>query len=437
MGLKLTKKQKICFDALNDGTTNYILFGGSVASGKTRLAMMWAILNCMKYDGVRILVGRSRLTNLKKTTLKTFFDVMLEWKLMSEINMNNQSNIITFKNGSEILLYDLFHYPSDPYYTSLGSLELTAAIIDEAAEVGDKAYQILKTRLRYKLNEFNLIPKLLIVSNPTRNWLYDEFYVPSRDDNLEDNKCFIQAYPHDNPFNSKPYLESLETLPEAEYERLVKGNWEYDESEFALFYYDSLNNAYYTEAKPNGVKYLSVDVADSGSDKTIICYWNGLNLVDIKKLEYSKDNNTNKIINYIKDYIRENQINISNVIIDSVGVGRGVYNGLRGSKEFVANAKCFKNEHFMNLKGQCYYKLAHYLSENRIKIITERFRDDLITELLAHKKFNVDKDGKAEVTRKVDVKKAIRRSPDISDAVMMRMYFEYKKSTGVKIHRIR
>jgi phage terminase large subunit len=46
-----------------------------------------------------------------------------------------------------------------------------------------------------------------------------------------------------------------------------------------------------------------------------------------------------------------------------------------------------------------------------------------------------DKVGKLEIIDKGEVKRLIGRSPDFSDAMAYRMYFEYK-TTGVKTFRI-
>jgi hypothetical protein len=55
--------------------------------------------------------------------------------------------VIKFANGSQILLLDLAYLPSDPLYTRLGSLELTGAFVDEAAEVDERCITILSTRV--------------------------------------------------------------------------------------------------------------------------------------------------------------------------------------------------------------------------------------------------------------------------------------------------
>jgi hypothetical protein len=58
--------------------------------------------------------------------------------------------------------------------------------------------------------------------------------------------------------------------------------------------------------------------------------------------------------------------------------------------------------------------------------------DDLTQELLSVRLKDTDKDNKVTVQSKDEMKKVLGKSPDLSDALMMRMYFEVKnlKSTG-------
>jgi hypothetical protein len=58
--------------------------------------------------------------------------------------------------------------------------------------------------------------------------------------------------------------------------------------------------------------------------------------------------------------------------------------------------------------------------------------DDLTQELLAVKLKDIDKDNKVQVQSKEEMKKILGKSPDLSDSLMMRMYYEIKnlKTTG-------
>jgi phage terminase large subunit len=80
-------------------------------------------------------------------------------KAETHYRYNQQSNTISFPNGSQILLKDLFLYPSDPNFDELGSLEITDAFIDECNQTVEKAFNVVKSRIRYKLDENNLYLK--------------------------------------------------------------------------------------------------------------------------------------------------------------------------------------------------------------------------------------------------------------------------------------
>ena len=164
----LTKKQGKALEYLTDSTTNTVLYGGAAGGGKSFLGCAYIIWLCVKYDGVRCLIGRSKLDTLKKTTLNTFFEVCSSWGILAgqHYNYNAQTNVIRFFNGSEVILKDLFQYPSDRNFDSLGSLEITAAFIDECNQITEKAYQVVGSRIRYKLDEYGLIPKMLLTCNP-------------------------------------------------------------------------------------------------------------------------------------------------------------------------------------------------------------------------------------------------------------------------------
>ena len=72
---EFTPKQSKAFEYLMDNTTTELLFGGGAGGGKSYLGCAWIIHSCLKYKGIRCLIGRSKLDSLKKTTLNTFFEI--------------------------------------------------------------------------------------------------------------------------------------------------------------------------------------------------------------------------------------------------------------------------------------------------------------------------------------------------------------------------
>ena len=429
--IKLFKKQIECFKYLEDKKTNEILFGGGAGGSKTFTGCLWQISRRLRYPNTRSVIGRAKLKNLKQTTLNTFFEVAVNYcGLTPDVNFtyNAGDSIITFENGSEIYLKDLFFYPSDPLFTSLGGLEITDCFIDEAAEVTEKAINILNSRIRYKLKEYDLIPKMLLTCNPSKGWLYSQYYKPDLQGELPKYKKFVKSLVTDNKAISHHYISQLEKLDKISKERLLFGNWEYIDDSALLFKYDNLRNLFTNDYVEGGDKYISCDVARLGNDKTVIMVWDGLRVMDI--ITYDK-NTVTDIIKEIKNQCVIHSIPNSKVVIDQDGVGGGVKDGIGGSKGFTNGSKALRGENYQNLKTQCYFKLAEMINSNKIYIEDQKYKDLIIEELEIIKRDKVDKDQqKLAIEGKEIQKRKLGRSPDFADALMMRMFYEVYGSYG-------
>lgn len=423
--MQLLNKQNHAVFYLNDKVTEEILYGGAAGGGKSALDCLHLIEKSQKYPGSRWLMGRSKLKTLKETTLNTFFELSSKLQISNQYKFNAQENIIHWKNGSDILLKDLFLYPSDPNFDALGSLEITGAVVDECNQVVYKAWQIVKSRIRYKLNDFDLMPKMLGTCNPAKNWTYKEFYKPSKDGLLLPYRRFIQALPTDNPHLHPSYLQSLLRLDKNSKQRLYYGDWEYDDDPSALMGIDDINNVFTNKYVKGGKRYITADIARFGDDSTMIGVWDGLRL--IKYVELTKKPTT-WVTSQIMKLAQEYEIPLSQIIVDEDGVGGGVVDQL-GCKGFVNNSSPLYGENFNNLKSQCYFKLADIVRANLMYVAADdpEFVARLIEEFEQVKQKDMDKDGKKQVVPKDKVKEMLGRSPDISDMVMMRMYWEIKK----------
>lgn len=265
--IKLSDKQKQALEVLQDKETNELFFGGAAGGAKSFLGCFWVLKMCLKYPGTRYLIGRSILKTLKETTIKTLFEVLSKQEIpINTYRYNAQTNEIIFFNKSEIIFKDLFSYPSDPNFDELGSLEITGAYIDEAIQVKEKAINIVRSRIRFKLDEHGLIPKILYTSNPGKGWPYKQFYQPYIKKELPANKKFIQSLLSDNPYISEFYAENLQSLDRESRERLLHGNWDYEAEGYV---YDE-NKLNYFDLKDidinQGVIIAYADIADTGID---------------------------------------------------------------------------------------------------------------------------------------------------------------------------
>ena len=442
--MKLNKKQTIALDRWEDNTTNEIEYGGAAGGGKSILGSYALLKNALRYPKTRWLMGRAKLKTLKETTLQSFFKVAQMQGVRNGVhykytgaNDKDNPNSLVFYNGSVILLKDLFYYPSDPNFDELGSLEITGAFVDENNQLCEKAWNIVRSRIRHDVEKNGLIPKILGSCNPAKNFVYSKFYKPSKEGILPDDLAFIQALVTDNPDIDKFYIENLTKLDKISKERLLHGNWEYDDDPAIMMQYDKIVDLFTNTHILGGNKYITCDAARLGKDRSIIRVWQGM--TSIKKVVIPKCR-IDELANAIRQFQREYGVPNSNTIVDEDGVGGGVVDILR-CKGFVNNSRPLpemrKQPNYSNLRSQCYFKLADAVNNNLMYLPNEpiKDRDIVVEELEQIKQKDIDKDGKIAVISKDEIKKVIGRSIDEADTIMMRMWFELvPKRPKTKIH---
>jgi len=425
LNIELSDKQTEAIRLLQDDHTTEILYGGGAGSGKSYLGCWWQLKRRINYPGTRGVIGRRKLKTLKETTLVSLWKVMkLVGVPKSYYKYNQQANTITFENGSEILLKDLFAFPADPDFDDLGSLEITDAFIDEASEITVKAKNILKSRIRDQLDENGLIPKLLMTTNPCRNFLYADFYRPFNEGTLEAHRAFVPALLPDNPFISKHYRNNLLESDKETIERLLFGNWMYLDDPTKLIEIDRIIDLWTNTHVPDGPRYISCDAARFGADKSVIMVWHGLRVVEIKTIAKSTITHLADVLQSMK---LKHRVPMSHIVIDDGGVGGGLVDMMDGCVPFVANKKPINTgsrQNYANLKSQLYFILAEYTNAGKIWVQPTEDRDTIIEELEQVKKDKEVTDDKLRVVKKEHVKEMIGRSPDYSDCLSFRMLFE-------------
>ena len=444
---KKHKKQEEALKMLVDNVTEEFLYGGAAGGAKSWTGCVWLMFMCLIFPNTKYFIGREELKRITKSTLLTFFKVAKEYGVDS-FRYNGQSNTIIFDNGSSIDLLELKYLPRDPLYERFGSMEYTAGWIEEGSETNFGAYDVLKTRIGRQHNDkFGILAKIFITCNPKKNWLYPEFYKPFKAGKLKTGlKRFLQAFVQDNPFIESGYIERLKrTKDKSKKERLLHGNWDYDDNPYALCEYDSIlsvfENDHIQESKDF---YITADIARFGSDFARIGVWRGWELIEVVSFATSK---TTEIQAAIEALRAKYQIPKSQCVADEDGVGGGVVDSC-GIKGFTNNARPFKEKtsdgskevpNYENLQGQCLFGLADKINEAQFYIsadISPTEKEQILEELST-----IERDPKVvkklAVTKKAKIKEDIGRSPDWRDLMLMRKYFDYNetRSTNFKVRR--
>ncbi len=257
----------------------------------------------------------------------------------------------------------------------------------------------------------------------------------------EQFECF-HFTSRDNPFLPVSEIDALEREYKDDrnsYRQEILA--EYVDNAGSLFKYDAIVDVFSNSITKTNQKYLIIDVADDGSDKTKFSLWEGLE-------EYARDTyerlNTEGIIAKAREIAAREKIPYSNILVDAIGVGAAVASSsmLDGIVSFKSSYSAIKTDvdpvrlpfvhytnsapltsEYKNLRSQCVFMLARLTNNHEIASkVTGRDKEAIIEELPVYQDVSQG-DGKRMATQKEDVKQIIGRSPDDSDTWIMRMYF--------------
>jgi hypothetical protein len=404
-----------------------VVYGGAKGGGKSYLGVNLIFGDAFIYPETHYFIARKRISDITKHTIPSIYEVFNSWGIDKRYyNYNGQANIFTLHNGSRVLLIEAKYMPGDPLYERFGSMQMTRGWIEEGGEFNETAATNLKISIgRWKNDQYNLAPKLLTTCNPKKNYLYRNIYKPSMNGGLPKDTAFIQALIQDNKTLPELYVKNLfDTLKGSERQRLLFGNWEYDDDPNSLIEsYDAIIDLFTNKVK-DGKRYIVCDAARFGSDKAVIIVFNGYRAIDKFTFKISKTTE-------ISDKIRELQIKYGvpnrQTIVDSDGVGGGVADQVN-CISFVNNARPKQSRdkrNYDNLKSQCAFMLADKVNDSELSIefrCNQKEKEEIIEEFEQLKR--EDSDGKMKLIKKDTMKDNIGRSPDWLDTFIMRMYFE-------------
>ncbi len=395
----------------------------------------WMLFMCINYPGIRCFIARNELKDIVESVYVTFQKVCKEYGF-TDYKFNAVKNFIQFGNGSHINFIEIKYKPSDPEFQDLGSTEYTIGWIEEGGEVNEMGARVIGTRTGRHLNtQYGLKGIVFITCNPAQNWLKIDFYDKWVKGILQSKLQYLPALVTDNPFAPEDYIENLRELAKTStslYERLFKGDWNYVDSPNALVDRDALDGIFANDHVPEGMYFLTADVARYGSDKAVIGVWNGWILEEVLEFKISS---TTEIEHAIRTFRMKYRIPKTRCIADSDGVGGGVVDGA-GIKGFVNGARPIKEKgvrglempEYRNLQIQCLYKLAEIINYSKIWIkaeLSNEQKQHIVQELFQIQSKNTN-NRKLDCKNKADIKQDIGRSPDYRDMIFMRVWFDLK-----------
>jgi hypothetical protein len=410
----LTSYQK----AILNSPSRFTITEASTKVGKTYSHIIW-------------LFGKSHESNVENgqnfwwvapvyNQAKIAFNRLRRYLSESGLYRFNESNLIIYcPNGAEI------HFKSAEKPDNLYGEDVYAAVFDEAPRARPESWYALRSTLSSTKAPCKLIGNFGGISN----WVHKLKEKAQTDSEYQYFKITCWDAVAEGILSRDEVEQAKRDLPEKIFKELYEA--EASESEGQLILNESISKIFSNVHLTGGVKYITGDIARLGNDKTVAFVWDGFKVIEIAEMQVSKVNESVDLINSLK--IKHN-VNLQNIIVDEDGVGGGVKDYLR-CQGFVNNSKPLKvkgqQENFANLKSQCYYHLAQCINRNEIYAKCTPEQERFLTEELEWVRLAKTLDAtKIAIMSKDDIKKQIGRSPDYSDALMMRMYWEINPNYG-------
>lgn len=247
---------------------------------------------------------------------------------------------------------------------------------------------------------------------------------------LSENKALLE--------NNEGYIGSVAATGGKTSKILIEGNWnidEIDESNIPIPQHVA-ESVFNNDARINGDKWVTADLADTGDDNTVILVWNGLHIIDYKILCKSTPSLN---VDWLLAKAEKHDIPNNHIIYDAI---RAAY-----VKDYIPDAMEFKSYHrslglygrmYVNLKDVCYARLVEVIKREMLS-----FEDSIADADYTHLKirnpfpiktefieecsvvmFKEQPGGKKTLLNKKEMNKTLGkgRSMDLLDPIAMRMY---------------
>lgn len=249
--------------------------------------------------------------------------------------------------------------------------------------------------------------------------------------------------------NNSGYIGSVAATGDKTSQILIEGNWNIDEEEdserpMPFHVADSVFN---NDPRVNNDMWITADLADTGTDNTIILVWNGLHIFDYKIICTSTPRMNAE---FLKMYAEKYDIPNQRIIYDGI---RAAYinDYLPGAKAYMSYAKPLGRygRGYMNLKDECYARLIECVKRGNLSFEYEISRAEYkhqrmpkpisIREEFCEECGVVDyKDtgtGKKTLLNKKEMNQMLGkgRSMDLLDPIAMRMYPLLKYEYGEEL----
>lgn len=394
----------------------YVLFGGSVGSGKSYwlrwACLYWLIKMYDKYDlkGIRAGLFCEDYNSLNDRHLTKIKYEFPDW--LGTFNQQKHEFTLAPDYGGGIIAFRNLDDPSKYL-----SVEFAVIAIDEINRNPKTTFDMLRSRHRWPgIKDV----KFLAGCNPlgeawVKNIWVKRMFPPDEKEQYE--FVYVPALPTDNPHLPSEYYKSLESLPENQRKAYLEGNWDaFDEEMDDKGYIRLINDRELRDSTTNqgehsGYKILGVDPA-AGGDNSCIVLKSG-NLQEI--LFNQKLQNTMDLVGVIVEKYRDYKCDF--IVVDKTGIGQGVWDRLKDLDypvRGVSFAEKSEDDQFSNLKAEWHWRQRKWLLSGGRLVQNDGWNE---FEYVKYK----NKDGKIVMQPKEDLFREGIMSPNCVDAAVLTM----------------
>lgn len=241
-----------------------------------------------------------------------------------------------------------------------------------------------------------------------------------------DNAVMVHSNYLDNPFCPQTILDEAAEMKEKDpdkYKHVYLGGF-VDNIEDRLFTYASIDAAMNRHGDTSGATVLGVDVARFGSDSSVHCVREGL---QVHPFEMRAKQSTVQTANWTA--FKYNKVKADGAIIDTIGVGAGVFDNMLNQGFYCVDGNfgsmADDKDRYANKRAESYFRLKEALDRG----LALPKDDELMEELLSISYFYRE-NGKAQIQAKDKIKEELGRSPDKADALALTFYTTIYKDTN-------
>lgn len=171
---------------------------------------------------------------------------------------------------------------------------------------------------------------------------------------------------------------------------------------------------------PEGSTHMGLDIARFGDDTSVLI--TGRSNGVVLKVDPWQGHRTTESAGRVKYWVAEFQP-VMTIAVDGIGYGAGTVDILAEGNYPVLDVNVAESPwdklKYTNLRDELYFELAEQFKKGKMDLTRVKGFEEVITEELATMTFKYTPKGQRKVQSKEEIKKAIGRSPDFADALML------------------